>query len=162
MVTVLATVLDSTCSIIVDSAEQVRDGHRASGLLDLKTWPTWMRVIVRKECPHPGAQLRFTDSACLRLTAIGKNNMREYGQDIERRNRRRARCEIRIRTAKDTGLNKLPLHRSDQTRIWLAIVQLALDLLAWTELLAFTEQEVRRPETKSAYGHSRLRERDRT
>jgi hypothetical protein len=32
-----------------------------TGLLDLSSWPAGMRVIVRKERPHPGAQLRFTD-----------------------------------------------------------------------------------------------------
>jgi hypothetical protein len=32
-----------------------------TGLLDLAGWPAGMRVIVRKERPHPGAQLRFTD-----------------------------------------------------------------------------------------------------
>lgn len=28
---------------------------------DLSSWPKGMRLIVRKERPHPGAQLRFTD-----------------------------------------------------------------------------------------------------
>jgi hypothetical protein len=32
-----------------------------TGLLDLGSWPEGMRVIVRKQRPHPGAQLRFTD-----------------------------------------------------------------------------------------------------
>lgn len=30
-----------------------------TGLLDLSGWPAGMRVIVRKERPHPGAQLRM-------------------------------------------------------------------------------------------------------
>ncbi len=33
----------------------------ATGVLDLTGWPAGMRVIVRAERPHPGAQLRFTD-----------------------------------------------------------------------------------------------------
>ena len=32
-----------------------------TGLLDLASWPAGMRVIIRKERPHPGAQLRITD-----------------------------------------------------------------------------------------------------
>ena len=37
------------------------------------TWPSWpegMRVIVRKERPHPGAQLRFTDLGGHRFTCF--------------------------------------------------------------------------------------------
>ena len=41
-----------------------------TGMLDLSSWPKGMRVIVRKERPHPGAQLRFTDSDGLRVTAF--------------------------------------------------------------------------------------------
>ena len=47
-----------------DSDGGVRDGAwvaELTGLLDLKSWPKGMRVIVRRERPHPGAQLRFTD-----------------------------------------------------------------------------------------------------
>ena len=47
-----------------DAGGQVRDGAwvaELTGLLDLASWPAGMRVIVRKERPHPGAQLRFTD-----------------------------------------------------------------------------------------------------
>ena len=36
-------------------------------------WPTGMRVIVRKERPHPGAQLRLTDPDGHRLTAFATN-----------------------------------------------------------------------------------------
>jgi hypothetical protein len=32
-----------------------------TGMLELSSWPKGMRVIVRKERPHPGARLRFTD-----------------------------------------------------------------------------------------------------
>ena len=41
-----------------------------TGLLDLSSWPAGMRVIVRKERPHPGAQLRFTDIGGHRVTAF--------------------------------------------------------------------------------------------
>lgn len=47
-----------------DDERQVRPGAwvaEITGLLDLTRWPKGMRVIVRKERPHPGAQLRFTD-----------------------------------------------------------------------------------------------------
>ncbi len=107
-----------------------------------------MRVIVRKERPHPGAQLRFTDRDGLRLTAFVTNPRRGQLPDLELRHRRRARCEDRIRAVKVTGLQNLPLHGFDQNRIWLALVQLACELTAWMQMLAFTEVPARRWEPK--------------
>jgi Transposase DDE domain group 1 len=97
-----------------------------TGLLDLSGWPTGMRVIARKERPHPGAQLRITDVDGMRVTAFATNT-RPGGPgtqlaDLELRHRGRARAEDRIRCAKDTGLTNLPLHDFDQNRIWCAIV----------------------------------------
>jgi Transposase DDE domain group 1 len=69
-----------------------------------------MRVIVRKERPHPGAQLRFDDVDGMRITAFVTNTRRGQLPDLELRHRRRARCEDRIRIAKETGLRNLPLH----------------------------------------------------
>lgn len=44
-----------------DSDGEVRPGPRVTDPLDLTSWPAGMRVIVRSERPHPGAQLRITD-----------------------------------------------------------------------------------------------------
>jgi hypothetical protein len=123
-----------------------------SDLLDLSSWPAGMRVIVRKERPHPGAQLRLTDADGLRLTAFATNT-RPGGPgrqlaDLELRHRRRARAEDRIRAAKDTGLTNLPLHDLDQNRIWCAIVALACELTAWAQMLALTKHQARRWEPK--------------
>ncbi|TWG04620.1 DDE family transposase [Streptomyces brevispora] len=107
---------------------------------DLSTWPKGMRLIVRKERSHPGAQLRFTDLDGLRLTCFATNTKGGQLADPELRHRRRARCEDRIRNARDTGLRNLPLHDTAQNRIWLEIVSLALDLLAWMPMLALTGQ----------------------
>ncbi|MDL9949051.1 IS1380 family transposase [Gordonia sp. ABSL11-1] len=119
-----------------------------TGVLDLSSWPPGMRVIVRKERPHPGAQLRFTDRDGLRLTAFATNTVRGQLADLELRHRRRARCEDRIRTAKDCGLTNLPLHGFDANRIWCAIVELACELIAWTQILAFHDTPARRWEPK--------------
>ena len=77
-----------------------------------------MRVIVRRERPHPGAQLRFTDIGGHRVTAFATDARTGQLADLELRHRRRARCEDRIRCAKDTGLRGLPLHGFDQNQIW--------------------------------------------
>ena len=124
-----------------DGDGQVRDGAWVAditGLLDLSSWPAGMRVIVRKERPHPGAQLRFTDIDGHRFTAFATDAKKGQLADLELRHRRRARCEDRIRCAKDTGLRNLPLKGFAQNQLWCEIVALACDLLAWTQLLALT------------------------
>lgn len=134
-----------------DAHDQVRDGAwvaELTNLLDLSSWPTGMRVIVRKERPHPGAQLRFDDVDGMRITAFATNTTRGQLPDLELRHRKRARCEDRIRIAKDTGLAGLPLHRFDQNKIWVAIVMLALDITAWMQTLALTNHDARRWEPK--------------
>jgi Transposase DDE domain group 1 len=127
------------CPPACNADGQVRDGAwvaELTGLLDLTGWPPGMRVIVRKERPHPGTQLRFTDRDGLGLTAFATNTTRGQLADLELRHRRRARCEDRIRAAKDTGLRNLPLHAFDANRIWIEIVCLATELTAWMQPLA--------------------------
>ena len=119
-----------------------------TGLLDLKDWPAGMRVIVRREHPHPGAQLRFDDVDGWRLTAFATNARVGQHQQLELLHRRRARCEDRIRCAKDTGLARFPLHGFGQNRIWLLAVQIACCLTAWAQMLAFPDTSPRRWEPK--------------
>ncbi|GAA3873419.1 hypothetical protein GCM10022275_23100 [Tessaracoccus defluvii] len=107
-----------------------------------------MRVIVRRERPHPGAQLRFDDVDGYRLTAFATNTTLGTLQQLELRHRRRARCEDRIRIAKDTGLANLPLQGFNQNRIWCQIVALASELQAWSGMLAMAGHEARRWEPK--------------
>ena len=126
-----------------DGDGQVREGAWAAditGLLDLEDWPAGMRVIVRKERPHPGAQLRFTDIDGHRFTAFATDAKKGQLADLELRHRRRARCEDRIRCAKDTGLRNLPLNGFAQNQLWCEIVALACELLAWTQMIALTGQ----------------------
>ena len=120
-----------------------------TGLADLKKWPQGMRLIIRAERPHPGAQLRFTDSGGNRLTAFVTNTRHGQLADLELRHRRRARCEDRIKSAKDVGLTNLPLHDFAQNQIWVAIVMLAQDLLAWLQLLGLHDHDARRWEPKT-------------
>lgn len=134
-----------------DSDGTERDGAwvaEITGMLDLSAWPAGMRVMVRKEEPHPGAQLRITDIDGMRYTAFATNQ--EGGQlaDLEVRHRLRARCEDRIRNAKDTGLANLPLHSFAANTLWCHLVMLAAELMAWTQMLAFTGTAARRWEPK--------------
>jgi hypothetical protein len=119
-----------------------------TGLLELTGWPKGMRVIVRKERPHPGAQLRFTDLDGHRFTCFVTGTTGGQLADLELRHRRRARAEDRIRAAKDTGLRNLPLHDFAQNQIWCEIVALACELLAWAQMLALHGTDARRYEPK--------------
>lgn len=116
-----------------------RETHRSAG----HKWPPGMRVIARRERPHPGAQLRLTDHNGWRITCFATNT-KGPGWTLpllEVRHRQRARAEDRIRSLKDTGLRNLPFHDYAKNRIWVEIVALAADLLAWTQTLAFAQTE---------------------
>ncbi len=146
MVAKLETIPASAWTPAYDADRRPRDGARVTeltGLLDLSGWPEGMRVIVRAERPHPGAQLRFTDIDGNRLTAFITNTTRGQLPDLELRHRRRARCEDRIRNMKDTGLRNLPLHDVSQNQIWIAVVMLATELTAWMQMLALTGEDAR-------------------
>jgi Transposase DDE domain group 1 len=124
-----------------DSDQMVRPGAwvaELTGMLSLAGWPAGMRVIVRKERPHPGAQLRFTDIGGHRFTCFATSTRSGQLADLELRHRLRARCEDRIRAAKDTGLRNLPLHGYAQNQIWCDLVAMACELLAWMQMLALT------------------------
>jgi hypothetical protein len=132
----------------VDVDGQPRDGAQVAELTrwlpeTFVGWPPGIRVIARRERPHPGAQLRLTDQHGWRITIFATNTQGGRIADLEVRHRRRARAEDRIRTLKDTGLTNLPLQSFAKNTIWLELVQLAADLLAWTQTLAFGDHIAR-------------------
>ncbi|AEY93228.1 transposase IS4 family protein [Streptomyces hygroscopicus subsp. jinggangensis 5008] len=134
------TVPASAWTPAVEVNSEIRDGAWVAELTGdvLAGWPKGMRLIVRKERPHPGAQLRITDADGMRITCFATNTPHRPIAALELRHRLRARAEDRIRAAWATGLRNLPLHRAAQNKIWLEIVQIALDLLAWMPMLALT------------------------
>ena len=135
----ILTLPDRVWEPAYDAGGQVRPGAwvaELTGLLDLAGWPAGMRVIVRKERPHPGAQLRFTDLGGHRFTAFATDAQRGQLADLELRHRRRARCEDRIRAAKDTGLRNFPLQGFAPNQLWCELVAMASELTAWMQMLA--------------------------
>jgi hypothetical protein len=103
--------------------------------LELSSWPEGSRLIVRREHPHPGAQLSFSDHDGFRFQAILTDQPEPDIAVIERRHRQRARVEDRIRDDKDTGLANFPFKEFALNEIWLEIVLLAHDLIVWTQAL---------------------------
>jgi hypothetical protein len=102
----------------------------------LAGYPPGTRVIVRRERPHPGAQLdAFEERDGWRYTAFATDT--RFGQlaHLDARHRAHARVEDRIRTAKDTGLDHFPSRSFAINAAWLTVVMLAVDLITWTQRL---------------------------
>jgi hypothetical protein len=112
-----------------------------TGLLNLSTWPEGSTVFLRKERPHPGAQLSFTDADGMRITAfitdIPDRIIPGQAAGLELNHRQHARVQDRIREAKNTGLRNLPCRGFDENAAWLETLLAATDLVCWTKLLGF-------------------------
>jgi hypothetical protein len=129
----------------IDADGGIRDGGdvaELTGLIDpavLSKWPDGMRVIVRRERPHPGAQLSlFEERDGWRYQAFVTNTKVGQLAFLEARHRAHARVEDRIRHAKDTGLGRFPSREFKINQTWLTLAQIAADLVAWTRLLGCT------------------------
>ena len=122
----------------VETDGQVRAGAwvaELTDLIDLSSWGEDVRLICRRERPHPGAQLTMFDTVegfrhqCFLTTSEGEIS------EVELRHRGHARVEDRIRAAKDMGLRNLPFRDLVANENWVALVLAAMDLLAWTKRL---------------------------
>lgn len=107
-------------------------------LVDTTAHPTDTRVIVRRERPHPGAQLSlFDDIVGWRHQLLITDTPHGHGpiQYLEARHRAHARVEDRIRCGKNTGLSRFPSRDFATNTVWLELALTAIDLLAWTKTL---------------------------
>jgi hypothetical protein len=105
------------------------------GLLDLSSWPSGTRLICRRERPHPGAQLSFTDLDGHRFQCFITD---QDGNDIaalEALHRQHAEVEDRVKTLKATGAGYLPFHSFTANAAWFELALTAHDIMAWTQLL---------------------------
>ncbi len=116
--------------------------------LDLSAWPQGTRAICRRERPHPGAQLSFTDHNGYRFQVFLTNQQGRRIARLEQLHRARAACEDRIRCGKDTGLRNLPFRAFQPNAAWLELVLIGQDLLCWTQRLLLWENELGRCEPK--------------
>lgn len=117
---------------------QPRDGAwvaELTGLVNLDSWPSGTRLICRRERPHPGAQLSFTDLDGHRFQCFITD---QEGRDIaalEALHRQHAEVEDRVKTLKATGAGHLPFHSFQANAAWFELALLAHDILVWTQLL---------------------------
>lgn len=125
-----------------------------TGLLDLTRWTSTcpdMRVVVRRELPHPGATLdAFEVRDGFRYQAFTTNTRRGQIAFLEARHRAHARVEDRIRTGKDTGLGHLPSRHERINAVWVELALIAADLLAFAQTMLLTDEaDLRRAEPKT-------------
>jgi hypothetical protein len=130
------------------------DVIEVTGLLDLSRWTKTcpgMRVIVRRELPHPGATLdAFEIRDGYRYQAFTTNTPRGQLAFLEARHRAHARVEDRIRTGKDTGIGHLPSRHNHINQVWTELALIAADLLAFAQSMLLTEEsELHRAEPKT-------------
>ncbi|MGH3557206.1 MAG: IS1380 family transposase [Mycobacterium sp.] len=120
-----------------DGSELRETGEVAeiTDLVNLSKWPPGTRMLVRREQPHPGAQLRFTDLDGYRYQVFVTDLPDADRAYLEALYRGRGRMERTIRDMKDTGLANLPSHDYATNNAWLQLVLIATDLLAWTKTL---------------------------
>ena len=120
----------------LDSDGQDRDGAWVAELdLELAGWPQGTRAICRRERPHPGAQLSFSDENGHRFQVLLTNQQGSRLPRLEQLHRRRAVVEDAIRCAKASGLRNLPLRSYAMNEAWLELVLMGCDLRSWMQRL---------------------------
>jgi hypothetical protein len=125
-------------AISADGAEwrEHADVVEITDRVDLSGWPPRCRMIARREDPHPGAQLTFTDIDGHRFQVFVTDLPDTDIAYLEALYRGRGRAERQICDTKATGLTNLPSHSFRINSTWLQLTLIAHDLLAWTRLLA--------------------------
>ncbi len=106
-----------------------------TGMVNLSLWPAGTRMIVRREIPHPGAQLSFTDIDGRRFQAFITNQTDPDIAYLEALQRGRGRAEKLICNLKDTGCTNLPSADFKINQAWLTTTLIAHDLLVWCQHL---------------------------
>lgn len=131
----LLLVDDDTWQPATDGAGVDRPGAEVVELtdyVDLSGWPTRTRLIVRREDPHPGAQLSLFDTVeGKRHTAFITDHHDDDIAGLELFQRRRARAENVIRDTKACGLANLPFDCIVSNETWMQLCFAAHDLLTW-------------------------------
>ncbi len=122
----------------INADGKTRDGAwvtELTGQVNLEGWPEGTRLICRRERPHPGAQLSFSDLEGHRFQCFITD---QDGKDIavlEALHRAHAEVEDRVKALKATGAAHLPFHSFQANAAWLELALLAHDITVFTQLL---------------------------
>jgi hypothetical protein len=142
-ITITEDIQDAILKVPASAWTQAYDGNgearngawvaEITGMLDLSSWPAGMRVIVRKERPHPARSCVSPTS-----TATGSPSRRPARRSGSSRT-------WNCGTAAGTGSSAAPrtpacgtCHPKGfaQNQLWCEIVALACELLAWPQMIA--------------------------
>ena len=117
-----------------------------TGLVNLSNWPEGTRLICRRERPHPGAQLSFTDVDGHRFQCFITDQDDQDIAALEALHRQHAEVEDRVKTLKSTGAGHLPFQSFQANAAWFELSLLAHDIMAWTQqLLLDGEHKISEP-----------------
>jgi hypothetical protein len=107
--------------------------------VDLSSWPERSRLIARRTKLREGDQQSFADHDGYRLAVFLTDQPGDDIAKLDLTHRGHARVEDRIRQGKDCGLRNLPFKSFAHNQVWLWLVQLAQDLIAWTQQLCLAD-----------------------
>jgi Transposase DDE domain group 1 len=130
----------------IDAEGEPREGADVTELTTLPPqiladYPTGTRILVRRERPHPGAQLSlFEERDGWRYQCFATDTGVGQLAFLDARHRAHARVEDRIRCGKDTGLGRFPSRQFAINTAWLTVVMLAVDLITWAQTLLLHDQ----------------------
>jgi len=110
-----------------------------TGQVDLSAWPQGSRLIARRTKLKEGDQQSFADHDGYRFAVFLTDQPDQNIAALDLTHRQHARVEDRIRESKDCGLSNLPFRSFQQNQVWLWLVQLAQDLIAWTKQLCLVD-----------------------
>lgn len=132
----LANIPESAWRAAIGQDDQPRDGAwvtELTGKVNLPDWPDGTRLICRRERPHPGAQLSFTDLDGHRFQCFITDQSDPDIAALEATHRQHAVVEDRVKTLKAT--NYLPFHSFQANAAWFELALCAHDIMVWTQLL---------------------------
>jgi Transposase DDE domain group 1 len=102
-------------------------------------WPDRMRILVRRERPHPGAPLSMFEAVDgWRYQCLATDTPTGQLAFLEARHRAHARVEDRVKAIKQTGMGRFPSRQFNINAAWLQLALTAADLIAWTQTILLT------------------------
>jgi Transposase DDE domain group 1 len=106
----------------------------------LSGWPEQLRLIARRTKLREGDQQSFADHDGYRLAVFITDQTDKNIARLDLTHRGHARVEDRIREGKDCGMRNLPFKSFSHNQVWLWLVMLAQDLLAWAKQLCLADE----------------------
>jgi hypothetical protein len=107
--------------------------------VDLTAWADRSRLIARRTLLKDGDQQSFADHDGYRLSVFITDQPDQSVPQLDLTHRGHAHVEDHIRQGKDCGLRNLPFKSFEHNQVWLWLVGLAQDILAWTRQLTLAE-----------------------